>query len=79
MKTKTTILLITLLILSMITGYATTSPVSAQSSDHKNKLRLIERGQYWERYYNPEKGTYVLRIYADAQCLKNPYTGEWVP
>jgi len=72
MKTKTTLLLITLLILSMITGYVTISPVSAQSS--KSKLKLIERGQYWERYYNPEKGTYVLKIYASSVDAGDPST-----
>ena len=76
-KTKTTILLVTLLLLSLMAGSITLTPASAQSS--KPKLRLIERGQYWDRYYDPSRNVYILHIYADAQYVKDPYTGSWVP
>ncbi|RLG81320.1 MAG: hypothetical protein DRO09_02110, partial [Thermoprotei archaeon] len=69
-KAKTTILLATLLLLSLMAGSIT--PTSAYPSN--SKLILIERGQGWERYYNAEKGTYVLKIYASAMSANDPST-----
>ena len=69
-KVKTTILLVTLLLLSLVAGFITLTPISAQFSEPK--LKLIERSQYWERYYSPERGTYTLIIHASSMSAADP-------